>query len=499
MPRVLIFVVAYNAESTIESVLQRIPADVLAMDTEVLVIDDRSGDRTFERAEAFRKAHAGVHLTVLFNPVNQGYGGNQKIGYQYALDRGFDAVVLLHGDGQYAPERMPDLLRPILEGRAEAVFGSRMMPPGSALRGGMPLYKFAGNRILTRFQNALLRSRLSEFHSGYRAYAVRALASIPFAFNSNDFHFDTEIIVQLMMKGHRIAEVPIPTYYGTEICRVNGLRYAWNVARATVGARLHAMGLFYRRNYDVQPPGAPYPLKLGYVSSHTLAMDAVPPGASVLDVGCGGGEWGAELKRRKGCRVVGVDERPEAESHRALDGYIRCDLNRGDPGRDSSGFDVVTLLDVLEHLDTPAQMRLLASIRERAGRRAPLVLVSVPNVAFVVTRVMLMLGQFNYGRRGILDITHRHLFTRASLLALLHQAGYRVHRIRAIPPPYPEALGPSRFGRFLTRAHDGAARLMPSLLAYQFLVAARPLPTVHHLLETALTVSRERSGNGPTG
>ena len=111
-------------------------------------------------------------ITVLYNPVNQGYGGNQKIGYHYAIERGFDFVALLHGDGQYAPEFLPALIEPLLKGEADAVFGSRMMNKRDALKGGMPLYKFVGNRILTSIQNRVLGANLTEFHSGYRVYSV---------------------------------------------------------------------------------------------------------------------------------------------------------------------------------------------------------------------------------------------------------------------------------------------------------------------------------------
>lgn len=188
-PHVLIFVVAYEAESTLARVLDRIPAAVRALDVEVLVIDDSSRDRTFE--VGLLKADSMNHkVTILYNSTNQGYGGNQKLGYTYALRQGFDFVVLLHGDGQYAPECMPTILAPLIEGTADAVFGSRMMVPGAARKGGMPLYKFVGNKILTWFQNRLLGTRLSEFHSGYRAYRVAALSRIPFEYNTNLFHFD---------------------------------------------------------------------------------------------------------------------------------------------------------------------------------------------------------------------------------------------------------------------------------------------------------------------
>ncbi len=118
----------------------------------------------------------------------------------------------------------------------------------------MPLYKWLGNQILTGFQNRVLGTQLSEFHSGYRLYSTEALARIPFEKNTNDFHFDTEIIIQFVLKNLRIVELPIPTYYGDEICHVNGLRYAWDVFKATFKARLCAINLFYDQKFDVQPP-----------------------------------------------------------------------------------------------------------------------------------------------------------------------------------------------------------------------------------------------------
>src|SRR5262249_47485168 len=157
-----------------------------------------------------------------------------------------------HGDGQYAPEVLDDLINPIAQGKADAVFGSRMMIPDGALKGGMPLYKYVGNKVLTRMQNVMLGKEMSEYHSGYRAYSVAALKQLPLLANANDFHFDNEIIVQLVEGGHQIMEVPIPTYYGNEICRVNGMKYAWNVFRTNLRYRLHKAGLLYARQFDLQ-------------------------------------------------------------------------------------------------------------------------------------------------------------------------------------------------------------------------------------------------------
>jgi glycosyltransferase involved in cell wall biosynthesis len=211
--RLLVFIVAYNAARTIQEVIRRLPPSLAEYDTEILIIDDSSRDATFEQAyDIERTGQTPFPLTVLYNPINQGYGGNQKIGFHYAIDKGFDVVALLHGDGQYAPECLPDLVVPLIEGEADAVFGTRMGTRFGALKGGMPLYKYVGNKILTGIQNRLLHTSLSEFHSGYRVYSVNALRRIPFDRNTNDFHFDTEIIIQLFRAGLRVKERPIPTY-----------------------------------------------------------------------------------------------------------------------------------------------------------------------------------------------------------------------------------------------------------------------------------------------
>jgi len=162
--RVGVFVVAYNAVSTLASVLDRIPESFRPSIDVVLVSDDYSTDKTYEVGVAYEHDHDGLPITVVRQRRNLGYGGNQKFGYRWLLDRGVDVVVLLHGDGQYAPERLPEIVAPILEGRADVVLGSRMLGEG-ALAGGMPLYKYVGNKILTRFQNRVSGLRLSEWHS----------------------------------------------------------------------------------------------------------------------------------------------------------------------------------------------------------------------------------------------------------------------------------------------------------------------------------------------
>ncbi len=235
MTRIGVLVVAYNAESTLQAVIQRIPAAIMAKVEEIFVFDDASQDATYAVGTTLTAEHADGKLRIFRNPVNLMYGGNQRRGYQYAIERGFDIVVLLHGDGQYAPEVMQSLLTPLEEGTAELVMGSRMMVPGAALRGNMPLYKFVGNRILTAAQNLLVGSHFSEFHSGYRAYSCQALRTIPLDRLTTNWHFDTQIILEFLKRGLRVREVPIPTYYGDEICHVNGIPYALNCVREALG------------------------------------------------------------------------------------------------------------------------------------------------------------------------------------------------------------------------------------------------------------------------
>jgi glycosyltransferase involved in cell wall biosynthesis len=489
--RLLIFIVAYNAQTTIEKVLSRIPSSLRGDNVEVLIIDDSSEDDTFGNGLRFQQQNSAFKITVLRTPENQGYGGNQKLGYRYAIDNGFDIVALVHGDGQYAPEKLPALITPLVAEEADAVFGSRMIDKKAARQGGMPAYKWVGNQILTAFQNWMLGTGLSEFHSGYRLYSAAALAQIPFEKNTNDFHFDTEIIVQLVLKNLRITELPIPTYYGDEICHVNGLKYAWNVCKTMLRARFHEMNLLFDRKFDVLAPEENYDLKLGYASSHTAAIDAAQPGNRVLDIGCGQGYVARELAA-KGCHVTGMDQySPEPSPQTAGIDFIRWNLDRTEFPVNVSAFDQIMMLDIIEHLKQPEKF--MDELRFAAVCKRPEVIITTANIGFFVTRLMLFFGQFNYGRKGILDATHTRLFTFRSLKALLEQSGYTVRDVRGIPAPFPQAIGNNMISRVLVRANEALIRCSKGLFSYQIFVRAVAKPTVHNLLgETIASSDRLR-------
>ena len=244
--KIMIFILSYNHRRTIMHLLDRIPKDTWDRVSEVLIADDASHDDTVERALKYKKDRKLKKLTIIKHKKNKGYGGNQKFCYNYAIKKGYDITAMLHGDLQYPPEYILTLSEQIEKGNTDMMFGSRMS--GHPLKGGMPLYKFFGNIFLTTIENLILGTRLTEFHSGFRVYSVQALKEININNLSDDFHFDSEIIVKLVMAGKKIGEMPIPTFYGDEKCNVNSIKYGINIL-ILMGKYL--LQKYNFRNYDI--------------------------------------------------------------------------------------------------------------------------------------------------------------------------------------------------------------------------------------------------------
>lgn len=496
-PRLLIFIIAYNAEKTIQGVLLRIPKILIEeYQVESLIIDNASSDQTFETAHAIKISDlVPFRLHVLSNLKNQSYGGNQKLGYHFAIQNGFDFIAFLHGDGQFAPECLPDLVRPLYEDKADGVFGSRMTNGKNALKGGIPIYKFVVNRILTKFENWMLQTKLSEFYFGCRVYSVAALEKIPWHLNTNEFHFDTEIIIQFIFAQLRILEIPISTYYGEEICHVNTLKNALNVARAILRARAQELCLFYDRRFDCfsgDRSNIHYHLKDHFTSPHSICLEKIPKGSLVLDLGCAGGYVGAQLKKKMSCIVYGADVCPLAPNIE-LDGFQLCNLNTDLMKIDFSKFNYVLLLDVIEHLASPENFvdTLRIALKQRPDIK---LLVSTANVGFLITRIMLLFGQYNYGKRGILDITHTRLFFPQSFRRLFEQAGFRVTELKGIPAPFPLIFGDGKVGKLLLWLNSALIRLSRNLFSYQIFMTVSPLPSLEYLLSQAYQKSTQRVG-----
>lgn len=247
--RIAIYIPTFNAGRTLPLVLDRIPQDVKARVDEIFIVDNASPDNTYLIGVGYKNEKGLQNLNVYKNDTNVGYGGSQKVAYRYAIEKGYDLVVMLHGDAQYAPEKISALLEPFEKHEADMVFGSRIA--GLPLKGGMPLHRYLGNKFLTAVENFVLDWNLSEYHSGFRVYSCEALKQIPFERCSNDYHFDTEILVQFRLKQLRVVERPIPTYYGDEKSYVNVWRYGIDILFTMGEYLLHQKGIRRVGKFDV--------------------------------------------------------------------------------------------------------------------------------------------------------------------------------------------------------------------------------------------------------
>jgi glycosyltransferase involved in cell wall biosynthesis/2-polyprenyl-3-methyl-5-hydroxy-6-metoxy-1,4-benzoquinol methylase len=478
MPRIGVVVVAYNAAGTLARVLDRIPADFRARIDGIYIGDNHSEDSTYLVGLGYQQVFGDVPLTVVRHPENLGYGGNQQAGYRWAIDNEFDIVVLLHADGQYAPEFLPEIVRPLEDGEADAVFGSRMMSRGDARRGGMPLYKIVGNTILTTAQNAVVGESLSEWHSGYRAYSVATLAELPFERLTGDYNFDTQIILQLHEAKKRIVELPIPTFYGEEISYVNGMKYARQCAIDVMRYRAHKMGLGSGEmafNTDFEQFDDE---DVEHVHRRVLTWFDGRPSCRVLDLACGDGALGERL-RAMGHTVVGVAPVKHDGVGARLDRFVEADLEAGLPSDVGDDFDVVVGIDVVGQVRDPES--LLGDVSARM-RRGGALLVSVPNFGHWYPRLRVASGRFDYDRRGILDRDQLRFFTEASARRCFDAAGLTVRQVEPVGLPVNLLAHRSSGERRTTRSRralqriDGVGRdVRPTLFAYQWLFELEPV------------------------
>ena len=233
--KVMVIMPAYNADKTLIKTYNEIPKEVV---DNIILTDDASTDRTVEIAKK-------LNLKLLIHDKNKGYGANQKTCYKVALEAGADIVIMLHADYQYSPKLIPAIAHLLTTGDYDVVLASKILGKG-ALKGGMPLYKYISNRILTFIENILLNQKLSEYHTGYRAYSKEVLDNIPFMKNSDDFIFDNEILAQITFFGYRIAELSCPTKYFSDASSINlrgSIKYGFGVLGTSLKYLLHKYGI----------------------------------------------------------------------------------------------------------------------------------------------------------------------------------------------------------------------------------------------------------------
>lgn len=471
-PKFGILVLSYNASDHIESTIARIPKELESAISEIFVFDDCSPDGTFDVAASLKKESFWKEkLNVYKNPRNLRYGGNQKVGYRYASKKGMDYVIMLHGDGQYAPEYVPDLMLPALEDAHEVVFASRMMKKKDAIKGGMPLYKFAGNQVLTKFENIILGTSLYEFHSGYRMYSTKVLDSLPLEENTDHFHFDTQIIIQCRHLGITIKEVPIKTYYGDEECNVDGFQYAFDVCKAVLRYRLHQLHLTREGSY-IFNQDAIYTRKKSPYSSHQKIVGLANGGGKLLEIGAANGFLNQALEE-KGFEYLGIDNKDQHSSSLSKDKYLKCELENLDGLDLKREYDYVIAADILESIqDTDKFLNSARTLLKENGS----LIVSVPNIVLWIYRLSVLIGRFNYSSRGILDRTHIRFFTKFSIIQLLKKNGFAITAVHATSLPFEvvfESSGRSRFIKIVDKVYSAIASNWQKMFAYEFVIEAQ--------------------------
>jgi SAM-dependent methyltransferase len=328
----------------------------------------------------------------------------------------------------------------------------------------MPLYKYVGNKVLTSAQNWLAGTDLSEWHSGYRAYRVEALRELPIAANSDGFDFDTEIILQLVGAGRRIVEIPTPTFYGDEICHVQGLPYARAIMADTLRYRLGQAG-FGRGKTGGK--AEPYSFKPSPNSSHAILLDMVDDAVPkrILDVGCGPA-WVANELRRRGHYVVGLDGTAYDGVRDRVDEFYQADLEDGLPAEVSGEFDLVVAGDIIEHVRRPD--RLMDQLAARLANDGEM-LASVPNFAHWYPRGRVAVGLFDYDQRGILDLTHLRHFTRRSFRRLVKESSLELVELRYSALPLGAMGLTGAVSRVAGPVDRALVRMWPTMFAYQLI------------------------------
>ncbi len=492
--KILICLYTVNVnEKLVLDMLKKIPKSVANWRHEILILINSSGETITKAVDDSIKNTRSLNVKILFNLQNLGYGGNQKLAFYYAIKHSFDFVLLLSGSGQYAPHQFEELVDILRKTNSQAVVGSRFLNKNSGVKNQMPIYKYLGIKTITFFQNLILGMKFSEFHSGFRVYRVKALAEIPYTFNSNGRQFDTEVLIQFQIRGFKIQEIPVSSYRGEVHPILDYIQYGLGGLLVAAKTLLHRMSISYERKFDIgniSSNNYKDEPKLGYPSSHQFVIDEVSDKFRVLDIGCGNALVGAELKKN-GCYVEGIDF--EASTGRGnIDKFQELNLNDSDLDIPVSDFQYVLLMDILEHLDDPENF--VYNIRVRAKGNSPKVIVSVPNIGFISNRIQLLFGRFDYGIRGIMYLGHKRLFTFNSICKLFEQAEFKIIKCKGVPAPFPVAIGKNWMSQFLLVINQGLIKIFPKLFSYQVYLVAVPSPTLDCLLSNSMETIKQTNG-----
>jgi SAM-dependent methyltransferase len=462
--KILIFIVTLDEIKNIPSVLDILPK--IYRDPakfHILVLNENDGSNKHQ--SSLQQAETGTQLrdnvTMFTSPIHLGYGGNQKIGYRYAIEKGYGLVIYLPQMNTLSGDSLNDIVRAWETEKTDVILPSA------------PQRSSTVRRMFADAEKKISGIYASVSQHKPRAYSVEFLSRIPFELNSDKDHFDVEILLQGCALGARIVETPSPT--GSAVLPDQPLSptYFWNSLKSCLKFRFQKIGFFCTLQYrGLLRHDTRYSDKSDYWgSSHQLVLSRLRVPSKVLDLGCGPGFVSKKLKEY-GCYVIGVDAMPV--EHYPGDQFIQLDLEQERLPANISTCDYVLLLDVLEHLSDPESF--LIRCRYSTGSdKPPTFMISTGNVAFIGVRALLGLGFFNYGERGILDVTHKRLFTLHSFRRMLRDTGYEIQKVDGVGVPF-QLVFTSFIGRLLSTFSSALAKLRPSLFAYQIIIEAKPKP-----------------------
>jgi 2-polyprenyl-3-methyl-5-hydroxy-6-metoxy-1,4-benzoquinol methylase len=406
----------------------------------------------------------GLELRFHRPPRDSGYGAARKAAFEYTLLKHLDFAIVMRGDSSHPPERLPDLIHAALLDPPHLLIVSRRQPARTGSLRGL------AHRFSTFFQNRSLGLRLNDYHASFRLYPAEALARIPFQLDSDETTFDSEIILQFRALGVPIREEPLLDARRGDGGGSDHVGHSLASCMTAIGYRLHQIHATRDGRYIVDHD-VHYTLKLSDSGSHMQIVSAIRPDSRVLDLGCSQGLLARPLQE-KNARVTGVDSGPGERFARELHEYYQRDLEKPLEIPVDRIFDYVVCADVIEHLQNRTQ--LLRSARRYLKQDGRLI-ISTPNIALWFYRLSLLVGRFEYGPRGVLDETHVHLFTGATLRRGVEKAGFQIvgQRVTALPFEVVfESTGRSRLVQHLAAAYHWLARLWPSMFAYQYILEA---------------------------
>jgi 2-polyprenyl-3-methyl-5-hydroxy-6-metoxy-1,4-benzoquinol methylase len=454
-PRCAVLIVASTvSREQLAATLERIPCGLVPLLSEIAVLCEDTATEDDARTGFDADRSHWRNGRVLRNPRRYGYGGRRKVAFEYALSQPFDYIVVLDADGRDPPEALSALFaRGVLERRPLVLFAAAST---------------RGSGLVAAAHNRILGTAVSDWSSGLRLFATDLLRRVPYQLNADDRRFDTEILIQCRAIGVPISEVTLAGSPASSHAPAEPFA-PWRSLACAIDYRLHQLHLTRRGRYLVDETF--YTLKRSPTGSHMQIVAAVRPGSRALDLGCSQGLL-AEPLRAKGVRVTGVDTATQHPVSPHLDAYHSRDLELPLELPEGRVFDYVVVSDVIEHVRN--RMQLLRSVRRYLKPEGRL-LISTGNVAIWFYRLSLLAGRFEYGKRGILDETHVHLFTRASFRREVERGGFQVLAERMTALPFEvvfQSTGRSRLVRMLARAYHLLARAWPELFAYQFLLEA---------------------------